>query len=101
MSSPSHARTVPSDGIIDRHAVRDSGWPNRPKLVASNSAIPGQSASVAERISTEVDTSAATTELDGATNHRPTASEFGAQPIRLKAHGRSARHGDRFDALSS
>jgi hypothetical protein len=67
MSSPSQATTEPSLGISDRHAFSDSGCPNTPKLVASNSAIAGQSASVAERISTAVDTSGTSTELDGAT----------------------------------
>ena len=84
MSSPSQARTVPSDGINDRQAVNDSGWLNLPKLVASNNAIAGQSASAAERISTEVDVSEASTEFDGATQPCPSASEFRAQPIRLE-----------------
>src|SRR5690348_12218293 len=99
MSPPSHARTVPSGGISDRHAVKDSGCPNLPKLVASNSAIAGQSASLAERISTDVEVSEASTEFDGAINRRPSASEFRAQPIPLGLHGRSAHHRDRFDAL--
>jgi hypothetical protein len=58
---------VLSVDIIDRHAVNDSGFPNLPKLAASNSAIAGQSASVAERISRAVEASEASTELDGAT----------------------------------
>jgi hypothetical protein len=58
---------VLSVGISDRHAVNDLGCPNLPKLVASNSDIAGQSASVAERISSAVDVSEASTELDGAT----------------------------------
>jgi hypothetical protein len=69
--------------ISDRHAVNDSGWPNLPKLVASNSAMAGQSASTAERISTDVDVSEASTGFDGATKRRRSASEFHAQPIRL------------------
>jgi hypothetical protein len=75
---------VPSDGISVRQAVNDSGWLNLPKLVASNNAIAGQSASAAERISTEVDVSEASTEFDGATKPCPSASEFRAQPIRLE-----------------
>jgi len=74
---------VLSVGISDRHAVNDSGWPNLPKLVASNSAIAGQSASVAERISRAVKRSEASTELDGATWRCRSASEFRAQPIPL------------------
>src|SRR6478735_6309426 len=83
MSSPSHARTVPSTGINDRQASRDSGCPNLPKLVASNRCIAGQSASTAERISTDVDVSEASTGFDGATPRVPSASEFSAQPIPL------------------
>src|SRR5262245_57500740 len=83
MSPPSQARTVLSAGIIDRHAVNDSGCPNLPKLVASNSDIAGQSASVADRISMAVDVSEASTELDGATQRCRSASEFRAQPIPL------------------
>src|SRR6185503_14199072 len=79
------ARTVPSNGIIDRQAVKDSGCPNLPKLVASNSDIAGQSASVAERISRAVDMSEASAELDGATQRCPSASEFRVQPIPLSA----------------
>lgn len=67
MSGPSQASTVASVGISDRHMVNDSGCPNRPKLVASNSEIAGQSASVAERITSAVEVSEASTELDGAT----------------------------------
>ena len=67
ISGPSQARTVLSVGISDRHVINDSGCPNRPKLVASNSDIAGQSASVAERISRAVEVSEASTELDGAT----------------------------------
>jgi len=40
---------VLSVDISERHAVNDSGCPNLPKLVASNSEIAGQSASVADR----------------------------------------------------
>src|SRR5215470_12023923 len=83
MSPPSKARTVPSNGIIDRQAVNDSGCPNRPKLVASKSDIAGQSVSAADRISMAVDVSEASTELDGATWRWPSASEFPAQPIPL------------------
>jgi hypothetical protein len=68
-------------GINDRHADNDSGWPNLPKLVASNSAIAGQSLSVADRISMDVDVSEASTEPDGATNRLPSASDFHGQPI--------------------
>jgi hypothetical protein len=68
---------------MDRHAVNDSGWLNLPKLVASSNAIADQSASTAERIPTEVDVSEASTELDGATNHPPSASQFRAKPIPL------------------
>src|SRR5262245_34631405 len=82
-SSPSQARTVPSVGIIDRTEASDSGCENLPKLVASRSAIAGQSASPAERMTTEVDVSEASTEFDGATNPCPSASQFTAQPIRL------------------
>ena len=67
MSGPSQARTVPSVGISDRHVVNDSGFPNRPKLMASNSEIAGQSASVAERITSAVEICEASTDLDGAT----------------------------------
>ena len=81
--APSQARTVLSVDISERHAVNDSGCPNLPKLVASNSEIAGQSASVADRISTAVDVSEASTGLDGATNPRPSASEFGGQAIPL------------------
>src|ERR1700754_2641225 len=98
MSSPSQARTVPSVGISDRHAVNDSGCPNLPKLVASNSDIAGQSASVAERISSAVEVSEASTELDAATMRCPSASEFRAQPIRLN-RTEGACHGDRSDGL--
>jgi hypothetical protein len=66
ISGPSQARTVLSVGISDRHVVNDSGCPNRPKLVASNSEMAGQSASVAERITNVVEISEASTELDGA-----------------------------------
>ena len=83
MSGPSQARTVLSAGISVRQASNDSGCPNLPKLVASNSDIAGQSASVAERISTEVEVSEASTGLDGATNPCRSASEFRAQPIPL------------------
>jgi hypothetical protein len=70
--------------IIDRHDVNDSGCLNLPKLVASNSDIADHSASAAERISTDVDVSEASTGFDGATNPCPSASEFHAEPIRLK-----------------
>src|SRR6202022_4791059 len=83
MSRPSQARTVPSAGISDRHAVNDSGCPNLQKLVASNSDIAGQSSSVAERICSAVEVSEASTELDGATKRCPSASEFRPQPIPL------------------
>lgn len=56
-SSLSHATTEPSLGIIDRHAANVSEWPNLPKHVASSSAIPGQSASSAERTFTDVEVS--------------------------------------------
>src|SRR3979490_2804369 len=82
-SSPSRARTVLSDGINVRQASSDSGCPNLPKLVASNSDIAGQSASVAERISSAVEVSEASTKRDGATQRCPSASEFRAQPIPL------------------
>src|SRR5690242_4113157 len=75
-SGPSHASTVPSVAINDRQLLSVSGWPNLPKLVASSNAIAGQSSSVADRISTEVDVSEASTDFDGATNRRPSASEF-------------------------
>jgi hypothetical protein len=74
---------VLSPGINVRQASSDSGCPNLPKLVASNSDIAGQSASVAERISTAVDVSDASTGLDGATKRCPSASEFHAQQIPL------------------
>jgi hypothetical protein len=74
---------VLSVGISDRHVVNDSGCPNRPKLVASNSEMAGQSASVAERITSAVEISEASTELDGATKRCQSASEFRAQRIRL------------------
>jgi hypothetical protein len=66
-----------------RQAANDSGCPNTPKLVASNSDIAGQSASVAERMSRAVDALEASTELDGATKRCRSASKFRAQPIRL------------------
>jgi hypothetical protein len=68
----------------EREAANDSGWANTPKLVASNSEIAGQSASVAERIRTEVDVSETSTGFDGATWRPPSASEIRAQPIRLR-----------------
>jgi hypothetical protein len=74
---------VLSVGISDRHAANDFGCPNLPKLVASNSDIAGQSASVAERIASAVQVSQASTELDGATKRCPSASEFRPQPIPL------------------
>src|SRR3954469_3458791 len=83
-SSPSHASTEPSLGTTVRQAANDSGWPNTPKLVASSSEIDDQSVSVAERISTEVDVSDASTGFDGAIWRPPSASEFRAQPIRLR-----------------
>jgi hypothetical protein len=46
--------------------------------VESNSDIAAQSASAADRISTEVDVSEASTELDGATKQCRSASEFRA-----------------------
>jgi hypothetical protein len=58
---------VPSVGISDRHVVNDSAFTNLPKLVASNSEIAGQSASVAERITSAVEICEASTDLDGAT----------------------------------
>jgi hypothetical protein len=96
---PSQAITELSVGIRVRQAANASGCPKTPKLVESNSDIAAQSASAADRISTEVDVSEASTELDGATKQCRSASEFRAQPIPLSWDGRSARDGDRSDAL--
>jgi hypothetical protein len=76
MSSPSQATTVLSDGINVRQASSDCGCPNLPKLVASNSDIAGQSASVAGRMVTAFDVSEASTEIDGATKPYPNAFDL-------------------------
>ena len=84
-SSPSQANTVPSLGINVRQAANDSGWAKTPKLVASNSDIAGQSASVAERISTR-QSMGRRRARDSTVPHRDpaSASEFRAQPIPLR-----------------
>src|SRR5918997_2321803 len=81
MSSPSHATTVLSVPINVRHAANESSCWNWPKLVAANNDIAGQSSSVAERSSREVDAAGAITEPDGATFACRSAFVFRHHPI--------------------
>jgi hypothetical protein len=75
---------VLSAGISVRHAANESGCWNTPKLAAANNEIAGQSASVMDRSSNDVDAAEASTELDAATKRCLGAFDFRLHRIRCR-----------------